>query len=231
MRREILDRLMSAGSSRVAMALVTRLRDGHQALVEAACVRGDLELGEPLAGAVRGLLGREFCGHLPQDQGLFVRVYAGPLRLLIVGAGPIARTLAPMAALAGFEVTVIDPRPQFAGDGPCPGASFLADTPQQAMAQLAPDDRTAVVTLSHDPAIDDPALMAALRSPAFYIGALASARTHGRRLARLAELGLGEQAARIFSPVGLPLGGRSPAEIAVATLAQIVQQRHRGAQT
>jgi xanthine dehydrogenase accessory factor len=229
MRRDILERLMAAGSSRVAMALVTRLRDGRQALVEDVGVRGDLELDEPLADAIRALLVREFCGHLPQDQGLFVRVYAGPLRLLVVGAGPIARALAPMAALAGFEVTVIDPRPQFAGAGRFSEADFLADTPQHAMAQMPPDDRTAVVTLSHDPAIDDPALLAALQSPAFYIGALASARTHARRMARLAELGFGGQAARIFSPVGLSLGGRAPAEIAVATLAQIVQQRHRGA--
>jgi xanthine dehydrogenase accessory factor len=228
MKREILDRLMSAGSARAAMALVTRLRDGRQALVEAAAVRGDLDLDEALLGAVRGLLDGDFSGPLVQDEGLFVRVYAGPPRLLIVGAVQIARVLASMAALSGFQVAVIDPRPGFCAAPGFAGVTFIAEPPGQAMARWVPDERTAVVALAHDPAIDDPALAAALRSRAFYIGALGSSRTHARRLERLAALGLGDQLARIHSPVGLPLGGRAPADIALATLAQIVQQRQRG---
>jgi xanthine dehydrogenase accessory factor len=124
-------------------------------------------------------------------------------------------------------VVVIDPRPGFRDGERFADAVFLAEPPAQAMARWIPDARTAVVTLAHDPAIDDAALAAALRSPAFYIGALGSSRTHARRVERLTAMGLGGQLARIHAPVGLPLGGRTPAEIAVATLAQVVQQRRR----
>ena len=100
--------------------------------------------------------------------------------------------------------------------------------PDEAMARLAPDQRTGVVTLTHDPKLDDPALAGALRSPAFYIGALGSTRTHAKRVQRLTEQGMGDQVGRIHAPVGLALGGRAPAEIAVSILAQIVQERYRG---
>jgi len=228
MTREILERLMAAGSARVAMALVTRMSDGRQALVENAVVCGDLELDGELMRAVQLSMRLERSGPLPQDANLLVRVYAGPPRLLVVGAGHVAEILAPMAALAGFDVTVIDPRRSLADAARLSNITLSAERPEQAMARLAPDARTAVVTLTHDPALDDPALIAALKSPAFYIGALGSARTHASRVTRLTELGLGESVGRIHAPIGLDLGGRSPAEIALATLAQMVQERYRG---
>lgn len=230
MRREILERLMSGGSARVAMALVTRLSDGRQSLIQSDLVFGDLELGGDLIEAVRQSIRLERSGPLPQQEDLFVRVYAGPPRLLVVGAVHITEALAPMAALAGFEVTVIDPRRAFAHVERFPNVALSTEWPEQAMARLVPDARTAVVTLTHDPKLDDPALAAALESPAFYIGSLGSARTHAGRVARLTALGLGERVGRIHAPIGLALGGRSPAEIAVATLAQIVQERYRVAQ-
>ena len=146
-------------------------------------------------------------------------------RLIIIGAVPITQALAPMAALAGFDVTVIDPRRAFATPQRWPGILSSTAWPNQALAQI--DAQTAIVTLSHDPELEDPALVAALRSNAFYIGALGSTRTHAARTERLTALGLGESLGRIQAPIGLDLGGRAPAEIAVSILAQIVQARYR----
>jgi xanthine dehydrogenase accessory factor len=209
------------------MALVTRLSDGCQALVERDVLCGDLPLSAELLAQVARCVRIERSGPLPQDEDLFVRVYAGPPRLLVVGAVHVASALAPMASLAGFEVTVIDPRRAFASAERFPTVALDTEWPEEAMARLAVDARTAVVTLTHDPKLDDPALIAALNSPAFYVGALGSARTHAKRVQRLTEQGLGDRVARIHAPVGLALGGRSPGEIAVAILAQIVQERYR----
>src|SRR5262249_36937257 len=128
-----------------------------------------------------------------------------------------------MAALAGFDVTVIDPRRAFATAERFPGVTVVTQWPDAALAALAPDARTAVVTLTHDPKLDDPALATALGSRAFYIGALGSSRTHAARLGRLRERGFGDgDIARIHGPVGLPLGARTAPEIAVSILAQVV---------
>jgi xanthine dehydrogenase accessory factor len=147
--------------------------------------------------------------------------------MAVVGAVHIAQALAPMAVLAGYDVTVIDPRRAFATDARFPMVKLSTDWPDEALGALRPDRRMAVVTLTHDPKLDDPALEVALRSEAFYIGALGSARTHGKRLARFKELGFGDdQLARIHGPIGLRLGGRSPAEIAISIMAQVTQVLH-----
>jgi xanthine dehydrogenase accessory factor len=230
MKPDMLERLLAAGSAHAALALVTRLSDGRQALVDRGEVLcGDLPLGAGELAAVAHSVRVERSGALPQDEDLFVRVYAGPPRLLVVGAVHVASALAPMASMAGFEVTVIDPRSAFANAERFPGVAVSNEWPDKAMARLVPDARTAVVTLTHEPRLDDPALIAALRSPAFYVGALGSTRTHAKRVQRLTELGLGDQVARIHAPVGLALGARSPSEIAVAIVAQIVQERYRDA--
>jgi len=227
MKPDILERLTAPGSARATLALVTRLSDGRQALVDREVLCGDLRLGAELLAAVAHCVRTERSGALPQDEDLFVRVYGNSPRLLVVGAVHVALALAPMASLAGFEVTVIDPRRSFGSAERFPNVMLSNDWPEQAMSRLAPDARTAVVTLTHDPRLDDPALIAALKSPAFYIGALGSTRTHAKRVQRLTEHGLGDQASRIHAPVGLALGGRSPSEIAVAIVAQIVQERYR----
>ncbi|CAB1369286.1 XdhC family protein [Denitratisoma oestradiolicum] len=224
----LLDALLAARMDNRPVALVTRLSDGCQCLVEAGIAKGDLVLDDRLLAAVSARLQGEQSGLLEADENLFVRVYLGAPRLLIVGAVHIAQSLAPMARLAGYEVTVIDPRRAFASPERFPGVYLSDEWPDEALARLAPDARTAVVTLSHDPKLDDPALIAALNSPAFYIGALGSTRTHAKRVARLTDEGLGEQLARIHAPVGLDLGGRAPAEIAVSVLAQIIRCRYRG---
>jgi xanthine dehydrogenase accessory factor len=150
-------------------------------------------------------------------------------RLIVVGAVHIAQKLIPMARLAGFEVVLIDPRSAFASSERFPEIEIVCEFAQDAMRRVPLHARTALVTLSHDAKIDEPALAAALRSEAFYVGALGSKKNHAKRLERLAALGFSpETLARIAAPIGLPLGGRSPAEIAVAILAQIVAARYRG---
>jgi xanthine dehydrogenase accessory factor len=157
---------------------------------------------------------------------LFAQVHNPPPRLLLVGAVHISQAMAPMAAMAGYGVSVIDPRRAFATDERFPGIDMRGDWPDEAMAALKPDRRTAVVTLTHDPKLDDPALQAALRSPAFYIGALGSKKTHAARLQRLAAAGFTPaDLARIHGPVGLAIGALSPAEIAISVLAQITAAR------
>ena len=175
------------------------------------------------------MLSRDKSGILEvEGRRLFVQCHTPPPRLMIVGAVHIAQALAPMASLAGYGVTVIDPRRAFATDSRFPGIDMRGDWPDEAMTALGPDRRTAVVTLTHDPKLDDPALQTALRSPAFYIGALGSKKTHAARQGRLARAGFSpEEIARVNGPVGLSIGALSPAEIAVSILAQITAIRRQ----
>jgi len=155
----------------------------------------------------------------------FVEVHNPPLDLRIVGAVHIAQSLARMAALADYRVTVIDPRGAFATPERFPDVVLSHNWPDEALAKSPLGPRSAVVVLTHDPKIDDPALLAALRSDCFYIGALGSKKTHAARLARLKSHGFGDgQLARIHGPVGLAIGGRSPAEIAVSIVAEMTMR-------
>ncbi len=160
---------------------------------------------------------------------VFLKPHNPPLRLFIVGAVHIAAPLSKMAGLLGYDVVIVDPREAFARAERWPGVTVRAEWPDEALAAAGVDHRTAIVTLTHDPKIDDPALEAALRSPAFYVGALGSGKTHGSRLRRLAERGFSaEDTARIHGPIGLRIGGRSPAEIAVSIVAQMTDVLRRG---
>jgi xanthine dehydrogenase accessory factor len=152
----------------------------------------------------------------------FLELWRAPLRLAIVGAVHIAQALAPIATLAGYQVTLIDPRPAFADEARFPGARILAAWPEDVLPDFRLDSRTALVALSHEPRIDDPALMAALRSPAFYIGALGSRGSAEKRRARLRAQGAADEAlARIHGPIGLAIGAATPAEIAIAISAEL----------
>ncbi|ULB08635.1 XdhC family protein [Cereibacter azotoformans] len=164
-----------------------------------------------------------------EEDGWFIGIHNPPLRMVVVGAVHIAQPLLAMARIAGFEPTLIDPRSAFGSAARFPGETILEDWPDEALARLEPDARTAVVTLTHDPKLDDPAILATFASPAFYLGCLGSPRTHARRLERLREAGVSEdQIARIHAPVGLDIGARSPAEIAISILAQITERLRRG---
>jgi xanthine dehydrogenase accessory factor len=159
----------------------------------------------------------------------FTAIHNPALRLIVVGAVHIAQALLPMARLAGYDPTLIDPRDAFGSAARFPGETILHDWPDEAMAALRPDARTAVVTLTHDAKLDDPAIQAALASDCFYLGCLGSSRTHAKRLDRLRAAGIPEaQIARIHAPVGLDIGAKTPAEIAVSVLAQITQTLRRG---
>ena len=165
-----------------------------------------------------------------EDGRHFVWVSNPPLRMAVIGAVHIAQPLAEMARLTGYDVTLIDPREAFASETRFPGQHLVHDWPDAALAALGLDHRTAVLALTHDPKLDDPALVAALRAPVFYIGALGSTRTHAKRVARLQEAGLSEdQIARIDAPIGLDIGARSPAEIAIAVMAEMTERLRRPA--
>jgi len=164
-----------------------------------------------------------------EDGRTFVHIHNPPLRMLIVGAVHIAQALVPMARLAGYDVTVIDPRPAFGAKARFPGVNIVEDWPDEALAELGLDARTAVVTLTHDPKLDDPAIRAALGAEVFYLGCLGSNRTHAKRVARLEEAGFTAEAiARIHAPVGLDIGAQGPAEIALSVLAEVTQRLRRG---
>jgi xanthine dehydrogenase accessory factor len=228
MKWALYERLKAATAAGASAAVVTRLADGAQCLFDGERWEGGLELAEVQRVAVRRMLIADRSGMLAGAENLFVRSYARPPRLIVVGAAHISQFLAPMAALAGFEVIVIDPRRAFASTERFPGVTLIDAWPDQAFAGLKLDATSAVVTLTHDPKIDDPALIAALGSPVFYVGALGSKRTHAKRVERLIEAGLGDRVARIHAPVGLDLGGRAPREIAVSILAEVIQVRYRG---
>ncbi len=157
-----------------------------------------------------------------EEDGHFIAVHNPPLRLIVVGAVHIAQPLLTIARACGYAPTLIDPRGAFGSEARFPGETILDDWPDEALATLALDARTAIVTLTHDPKLDDPALQFALRSPVFCIGALGSKKTHAKRVDRLTAAGFTEaEIARIAAPVGLNIGARTPAEIAVSIMAQI----------
>lgn len=158
------------------------------------------------------------------DRSIFLQVFNPPVRVIIVGAVHIAQSLSVMVREAGFEVSVIDPREAFATSDRFPGVDLHCAWPEAAMEKVGLDHRAAIVTVTHDPKVDDPALQAALASPAFYIGALGSRRTQAKRLDRLRAAGFDDAALeRIHAPVGLDIGARSPGEIAGSVLAEIIQ--------
>jgi xanthine dehydrogenase accessory factor len=224
MKSATLARLQAERAAKRAVVLLTRLSDGAQLLWP-----GD-EMPAELVEASKAALGSEEAGNVALgDESWFIHPHNPPLRIIVVGAVHIAQAMAPMAAPLGFSMVVVDPRRAFANEERLPGITLSTDWPDEAMEALAPDARTAVVTLTHDPKLDDPALDAALKSEAFYIGALGSRRTHAKRVARLTELGHGAEAmGRIHAPVGLNIEAITAPEIALSIMAEIVAAR-RGA--
>ena len=223
MKLALLDRLLSTGRAGTPIALATHLASGTQSLVTSEKIEGDLALDDGAVAEVRRALDDDRSRVIEAPNGsVFVEVFNPRLRLIVVGAVHTAQELVPLARLAGYEVAVVDPRTAFATPERFPETVLRNDWPAEAFAALKPDRRTAVVTLSHDPKIDDPALAAALNSEAFYVGALGSRRTHAKRLERLRAAGLDPAAlARIRAPVGLAIGALTPAEIAISIMAEI----------
>jgi xanthine dehydrogenase accessory factor len=227
----LLERLLEAGRKSSGAALVTSLTTGAQALVTATGSEGDLSLSAAELTRVSQALANDQSGTIETAAGpAFVEIWNPDPRLLVVGAVHTAQALVPLAHLAGYSVTVIDPRTAFGTGERFPNVTVLNDWPDEALQALAPDRRTAILTLTHDPKIDDPALQVALKSEAFYIGALGSRRTHAKRIERLREAGFDDAAiGRIRGPVGLAIGARTPAEIAISIMAEITAVLRRAA--
>ncbi len=210
-------------------AVVTRIRDGAQALLGEGEPAGSLDIPADLADAAAAGIGEDRSRLVEAGQETyFIEAKAAPFRLIVIGAVHIAQALAPMAMIAGFQVTVVDPRGTFATKERFPGVDVITDWPEEALTGLVIDERTAIVTLTHDPKFDDPVLRTALTSSAFYVGALGSRRTQAKRAGRLGGLGLDQAALdRLHGPVGLDISAASPAEIAVSILAEIIQEMRR----
>jgi xanthine dehydrogenase accessory factor len=218
MRLDILHSLNTERAARRAAVVVTDIATGAQRFVAAADVAGD-----PLRAVLEAHLRSGKSGVEETVQGrVFLTVYVPPARLVITGAVHISQALAPVARMLGYDVTIVDPRTAFASPDRFPDVKVIAQWPEEALPPLGIDRYTAFVALTHDPKIDDPALLHALSRDCFYIGALGSKKTHARRLERLAAQGVGAAAlARIHAPIGLAIGAVSPPEIAVSIIGEI----------
>ena len=228
MRLSTLHQLIAAREQKRPVVLITLLPEGAQTLY----FQDGTVTGTELTEAQRVLALRALQTNqclLAENDGIFLQPYNPPLRLIIIGAVHITQMLAAMAAGCDYQVTVVDPRQAFAAAARFPNVELNSNWPDAALTALQPDARTAIVTLSHDPKLDDPALRIALKSDAFYIGALGSRKTQQARFKRLADQGFTEaQQARIHGPVGLDIGAVSPGEIAIAIMAQITDALHHG---
>ena len=215
----LLSSLNAERAARRAAILVTGLDGGTQRLVREADAARD-----PLGAALEERFRSGKSGIVETEEGpVFLTVQVPPVRILIVGAVHISQALAPMARGLDFDPTVLDPRTAFATPERFPDVPVLAEWPDAALPRVGLDRYTALLALTHDPKIDDPAIQAALRAECFYIGALGSKKTHGSRVQRLRDAGFNDaEISRIHAPIGLDIGAVSPAEIAVAILAEIV---------
>ena len=218
MRLDILQSLNAERAARRAAIVVTDIASGAQRFVPKADVAAD-PLRETLEAALRS--GKSGMAETPQGR-VFLTVHVPPARLVAIGAVHISQALAPMAKLLGYDVVIIDPRTAFATHERFPDVKLIAEWPDAALPALAIDAYTAFVALTHDPKIDDPALIHALARDCFYVGALGSRKTHARRVERLKQQGLSEAViGRIHAPIGLPIGAVSPPEIALAIMGEI----------
>jgi len=220
-RLDILKALNTERAARRAAVVVTNQDSGAQRLVTQDKVAAD-PLKDVLEAHLRS--GKSGIEETPEGK-VFLTVHVPPTKMVVIGAVHISQALAPIASLLGYDVTIVDPRTAFASPERFPGVKVIAQWPDEALPPLGVDRYTAFVALTHDPKIDDPALMHALERDCFYVGALGSRKTHGRRLERLKAQGAGDNnLARIHAPIGLPIGAISPPEIAVAIMGEITSR-------
>ena len=222
MKRDILEQLLAARANRQGVALITNLENGEQRIVPRSQAARD-PLAEKLDEAFR-------FDQSGSHDGQFVNIHNPPLRLVIIGAVHIAQSVIPIAQQLGYDVTVIDPRGAFATGARFPDVALHAEWPDEIIPQIGLDPRTALIALTHDPKIDDPALFAALKSDVFYIGALGSKKTQASRAQRLKDAGFSdEQVARIHGPIGLNIGAKGAPEIAVSIMGEVTRCLRLGA--
>jgi len=215
---DLLAQICTGRAERRALAYVVNTTTWERRVTDA----GDGALGDFIAERFRS----DKSGF--EDE-TFIAIHNPPLRIIVVGAVHIAQPLMQMARLSGYDATLVDPRDAFASDTRFPGETLVLDWPDEALEGIGLDARTAVVTLTHDPKLDDPAITTALGSDVFYLGCLGSTRTHAKRVDRLTAAGFTDaQIARIHAPVGLNIGAKSPAEIAISIMAEITQRLRQG---
>ncbi len=223
--RGVLSDVLSDLAARRKVALLTKISTGAQSIVHAP-EEADGDLAASIAAGFRSDKSKLVA--TPSGE-TFIDIFNPPLRLIIVGAVHIAQSLEPLAEGLGYQVTIIDPREAFAADARFDGATLLREWPDEAMPRLGVDAGTALVALSHDPRLDDPALLHALRNDALYVGGLGSKKTHAARVERLLAEGLSpDDLARIHAPIGLDIGAQGPAEIALSIIAEIVKVKRGG---
>ena len=214
-----LKKLNAARRERVAAVLVTDFAESRDRVVrEGDQVAGDL--GSAIAKAFRS--GKSGIA-LVDSKEFFLNVHLPPPRIVVIGAVHISQALAPMAKISGYDLEIIDPRTAFATPERFAGVALSAEWPQEVLKAKPLDAYCALVAVTHDPKIDDFPIIAALKAKCFYIGALGSRKTHAKRVDRLKEAGIADaDIARICAPIGLDISASSPAEIAVAVMAQII---------
>lgn len=227
MKRDLLARIRRDVAEKRPVVLATTLSSGESRLVYPFAEEAGADPALRAAAREAALQDQSRVVEIPGGE-VFLRVFNPPVRVVIVGAVHVAQALSQMVRQAGYDVLVVDPRRSFATDERFPGIPLSGEWPDEAMARLGLDRRTAVVTMTHDTKIDDPALAAALRSESFYVGALGSRKTQAARRERLRAMGFGDRdLARIHGPVGLAIGAVSPGEIAVSILAELVGRLRR----
>ncbi len=225
MKRDLLNQVLDARAQRRPIAVVTHLGSGEQRLLERSEAGEDV-LAELLESAFRFDKSQVV---IQDGEEYFLDIHNPPLKMVMIGAVHIAQALIPMAQATGYAVTIVDPRGAFATEQRFPGVTLIAEWPDEVLDDVGLDARTAMIALTHDPKIDDPALAMALKSEVFYIGALGSKRTHASRMERLKEQQFSSDAlARIQGPIGLHIGAKGQAEIAVAIMAQVVRHLRLG---
>ena len=225
MKDTTLDTLLLKKNNRQKIIFGTEIQTGKQLFLDS---NSKNTLDKKILNASKKILADGKSGIIDINKSLwFINISLPPLRLVIVGAVHIAQPLAKIASTIGYEVSIIDPRSAFANDKRFPNIKIIKDWPEEALEDFNIDNRTAVVTLTHDPKLDDAALSAALKSNAFYIGSLGSKKTHNARIQRLKMANFNDKDInKIHGPIGLSIGAKSPEEIAVSIISEIVATLH-----
>lgn len=221
MKDKTLNLVLSAKNNRNSIIVATELESGQQIII-------NNDDDNKIYIAAKSLIKQEKSGIVSLDsKRWFINISLPPLRLVTVGAVHIAQPLAEIATISGYEVTIIDPRAAFANDKRFPHINIINEWPEEALISFKIDNRTAIVTLTHDPKLDDSALYAALRSDAFYIGSLGSKKTHNARIERLKIAGFTDnEIKKIHGPIGLSIGAKSPQEIAISIMSELILTRN-----
>jgi xanthine dehydrogenase accessory factor len=226
LKDETLNLIISEKNNRNAIIVATQVDSGEQIIIDK---NSNNQINKKILSAAKNniIIGKSEVLEI-ESKRWFINVSLPPLRLIIVGAVHIAQPLAEIATISGYEVTIIDPRAAFANNQRFPDIKIINDWPEEALINLNIDNRTAIVTLTHDPKLDDSALHAALKSNAFYIGSLGSKKTHKARIERLKTANFTyEQINKIHGPIGLSIGAKSPQEISISIMSEIIFIRNQ----